>query len=644
VRHPFLRLPLRGTAVIAAVAAGLLLTGSVGYAAAPTPVSSTIVSANPVDNTPMMGNGDVKAFAEIGNTVYVGGAFTTARNASATGFTSRRFLLAYDRTTGAINTAFAPVLDGAVHALAVSPDGKLIVGGAFANVNGAARRNLVELDPATGTTVASWAGRGDGGLVRRTIVSGNNLYIAGAFHFINGAGHSLLARLNATTGAVDPTFKIDASVARLSTELVWGLAVAPDGRTLVAVGNFTRVNGLVRNQVVMVDLTGTPVVANWSTDRYVAPCSSSAFPFYARDVDFSDDGGYFVIGADGGQQGDAFCDSVSRWESSTRGASLDATWVNRTGFDSVTSVEAADNVVYVAGHFRWLNNANGADNPGAGAVDRYGYGALDPINGMPMAWNPTRGGAPAGTTVWGPIVWELWRGSTGLFAGFDNDGMGGEYHGRMGMYPLAGARVAAAVNAPVGSTGFLYLGAGDGKLTKVSYQNGVLGTPAVTTQANLAAVGATYSIGNKLYWSKTVSATTSTLQVATFANGVASVPWLGSGFNAWFKAAAMTGAFYVDGRLYYTKAGDSRLFYRYFEPDGSVVGCTEFVLPSQNVAWGNVRGMALIAGRVVYGSTDGSLRSVAFSDTAVDGSGAVILAAPAAGATWSTSTLFFATS
>jgi hypothetical protein len=166
----------------------------------------------------------------------------------------------------------------------------------------------------------------------------------------------------------------------------------------------------------------------------------------------------------------------------------------------------------------------------------------------------------------------------------------------------------------------------------------------VTTQANLAAVGATYSIGNKLYWSKTVSATTSTLQVATFANGVASVPWLGSGFNAWFKAAAMTGAFYVDGRLYYTKAGDSRLFYRYFEPDGSVVGCTEFVLPSQNVAWGNVRGMALIAGRVVYGSTDGSLRSVAFSDTAVDGSGAVILAAPAAGATWSTSTLFFATS
>ena len=118
-------------------------------------------------------------------------------------------LFAYDAATGALRTAFAPVLDNAVQTLAVSPDGKLIVGGNFGTVNGVSRKNLVELDPATGATVAGWAGRADGGVVRRAIVHGNYLYIAGAFHWVNGTQHSLLARLNATTGAIDPSFQIE---------------------------------------------------------------------------------------------------------------------------------------------------------------------------------------------------------------------------------------------------------------------------------------------------------------------------------------------------------------------------------------------------------------------------------------------------
>ncbi len=356
----------------------------IGLAAAPAraaglpPVTSTLVSADPVDQTPHAQNGDVKAFAEVGGTVYVGGSFTAIKSVGQPGWTARGYLFAYDRITGALRTTFAPVLDGAVHALAVSPDGRLIVGGAFQNVNGVSRKNLVELDPVTGATVASWVGRSDGGLVRRTIVHGNHLYIAGAFHWVNGTQHSLLARLNATTGAIDPSFQIDASIARESAELVWGLALSPDGGTLVAVGNFTNVNGLPRNQVAVIELSGTPTVANWSTQRFVAPCYNWAFPFYARDVDFSDDGSYFVIIADGGRGDGAYCDAISRWETAARGSSLDATWVNFTGTDSVTAVEVSDNVVYVAGHFRWLSNTNGNDAAGAGAINRYGLGALDP--------------------------------------------------------------------------------------------------------------------------------------------------------------------------------------------------------------------------------------------------------------------------
>ncbi|WP_373367480.1 delta-60 repeat domain-containing protein [Micromonospora purpureochromogenes] len=634
---------------LAALAAPVL---AVGLLAAPAradglpPVPMTLTSANPADNIPHAQNGDVKAFAEIGSTVYVGGSFTSIKAAGDASWTARNYLFAYDRVSGALKGGFAPALDGAVHALAASPDGKLIVGGAFGTVNGVARKNLVELDPATGATVTSWVGRSDGGLVRRTIVLGNKLYIAGAFHWVNGTQHSLLARLDATTGAIDPTFQIDASVPRSSAELVWGLAVAPNGESLVAVGNFTQVNGNSRNQVVLVEqLNGTPKVANWSTQRYVAPCATG-FPFYARDVDFSDDGSYFVIAADGAQEDGAYCDTIARFETGARGAAIDGTWVQDTGRDSVTSIEAADNVVYVGGHFRWLNNANGSDSAGAGAVNRYGLGALDPINGMPLVWNPTRSGAPAGTTDWGPILWELWRGSNGLLAGFDNDGLGNEYHGRMGLFPLAGGRTIPAVNAPSAASGYLYVGTADGQATKVPFDGTTLGTPVASSQPNLTAAGAAFSVGNKLYWSKSdaTAPNGSYLDVSIFSGGSVGAPWISSGYNNWFKAATMSGAFYLDGRMYYTKAGTNKLFYRYLEPDGYIVGCTEFTLPSLNLAWGNVRGMAWVNGKIVYGNTDGSLRAVPFDETAVDGTASVQLAPASAGVNWSSRTLFFATS
>lgn len=616
---------------------------------------ATLVSANPVDYTPHAQNGSIRAFAQIGNTVYAGGSFTGIKAAGASTWTPANNLVAYDASTGVLKADFTPVLDGAVQTLAVSPDGKLIVGGSFATVNDVTRKNLVELDPTTGATVTSWVGRADGGVVRRAIVHDNYLYIAGAFHWINGTEHSLLARLNATTGAIDSTFQVDASGPRPyanSTELVWGLAVAPDGDTVVAVGNFLDVNGSARNQVVMIDTTGTPTVADWNTDRYVAACYSSSFPFYARDVDFSDDGKYFVIIADGGR-GDAYCDATARWETSDRGANVKATWVDFSGTDSVTSLEVTDGVVYVGGHFRWQNNANGNDVQGSGGVSRYGIAALDQQNGVPLNWNPTRSPGsqlPAGGTEWGPIMWELWKGPNGLFAGFDADGLGSEYHGRQGYFPDAGGRTIAIQDAPQAASGYLYLGAGNGQVTKVSYGVAGLGAPVTVSQPQLTSARAAFMVANKLYWAKTDSSAPSgsLLNISIFSNtGVIGAPWVSSGYNSWFAAGGMTGAFYLQGRMYYTTATSNSLFYRYLTPDGYVVGCTAFTLPTTGINWRNVRGMTWVAGSLVYGSMDGSLRTVGFdpaATTAVDGSTATVVATPTIEVIWNDQTLFFATS
>ena len=614
--------------------------------AVPAPAAATITSANPVDYTPQVQNGSVRAFTQIGNTIYAGGSFTGIKAAGATAWTPTNNLVAYDASTGALKTGFKPVFDNPVQALAVSPDGKLIVGGSFTKVNGVARKSLVELNPTTGTTITGWVGRGDGGVVRRTVIHGNYLYVAGAFHYVNGAAHNLLARLNATTGAIDTTFNVNAGTKRAtpnSSELVWALAVAPNGKTVMATGNFTKVNGLARNQVVMIDVSGTPTVANWTTDRYVAACLSSMFPFYARDVDFSDDGTYFVIGADGGN-GDAYCDATARFETADRGAAK-ATWVNFTGRDSVTSIEVVDGLVYVAGHFRWLNNANGLDVKGAGGVDRYGFGALDASNGMPVVWNPGRSpgsSLPSGGVSWGPIVWELWKGGNGLYAGFDSDGVAGEYHGRQAMFPTTGGRTIAVQNAPAATTGYLYLGAGDGKLTKVPFDGTTTGAPTSTTQAQFTTGKAAFSVAGKLLWAKGTA-----LDISGFNAGTVGTPAVASGFNAWFNTSLMTGAFYLNGRMYYTLSGSNTLYYRYLTTDGWVLGCTAFTLPTTGVTWSTVRGLAWVGGKLVYGSTDGKLRSVTFAPTAttaVTGATATVIATGNTTATWSQPTLFFATS
>ncbi|MFI7591235.1 hypothetical protein [Micromonospora sp. NPDC049359] len=639
---------------LAVLAAVLSAPTASSAAVVPVPGTATLVSANPTDLTPHARDGETRAFAQVGNTVFVGGSFTQLRQTATSAWITQRYLFAYDRTTGAMSTSFLPVLDGAVNTLLAGPGGTLIVGGAFKNVNGVSRKNLVALNPSTGEIIDSWVGRSDGGTVRDLALSGNWLYVAGAFNWLNGTAHAGLGRLNATTGAIDPTFSVDATVGRHgTTSYVWTIDVTPDGNTLAVGGNFTLLNDLPRNQIALVDVSGTPAVLDWSSEKYVAPCAApTTFVHYVQDIKFGEDGTWFVVGSNGGTGWpSAYCDALVRFETAARGTGQLGTWVDFTGNDTITSVEVADNVIYLGGHFRWLNNPNASDNAGPGAIDRLGIGAVTPATGLPVNWNPRRSGSasmPSGTTAWGSAVPVLWRGSDGLYFGHNSDGMGEEYHGRLGMFPLAGGRTFTAKNPPSGSSGNLYLGTGAGEVSKVPFDGVTLGTPTTVSQPAYTASGATWRVDDRIYWSHTVAGTPtgSRIDVSLFNGGAIGSSWEASGYNDWFNPANLTGAFYLDGRLYYTRTGANSLYYRYFEIDGSYLGATEFALPTSGVTWSGVRGMAWVDGRIVYGATDGGLRSVPFDPTAaptavVNGTATTLIAAATPELSWSVPSMFF---
>ncbi len=634
------------------VAAAVAVPAAASATVPPVPETQTVVSTDPADLTPHARDGEARAFAQVGSMVYVGGSFTQIRQDRDAAWSTQRYLFGYDKTTGLISTTFLPVLDGAVNSLVAGPNETLIVGGAFRNVNGVSRKNLVALDPSTGATIDAWEGRSDGGTVRDMALHGNWLYLAGAFNWVNGTSHKGLARLHASTGAIDPTFAVDATVGRHDTSsYVWTIDVSPDGATLVAGGNFMDVNGLSRNQMALVDLSGTPTVLDWSTEKFVPPCAARTFVHYVQDVKFGGDGSWFVVGTNGGRGWpEAYCDVLVRFETMARGGGQLATWVDYTGNDTITSVEVADNVIYLGGHFRWLNNPYAHDKAGDGAIDRLGVAAVTPATGMPVNWNPRRSGGssmPPGTSEWGSTVPVLWRGDDGLYFGHNSDGMGSEYHGRLGMFPLSGGRTITPKNPSTATSGNLYLGTGEGELARVPFDGAGIGAPTMVSQPNYTAAGATWGMSDRIYWVHTVAGTPtgSRIDISMFNGGTVGVPWETSGYNDWFDAADMTGAFFLNGRLYYARAGSDALHYRYFETDGNYLGATEFTLPTTGITWSEVRGMAWVGGSVVYGNIDGGLRSVPFDpagDPAVDGAESTLLAAATAELTWSTPRMFFA--
>ena len=142
--------------------------------------------------------------------------------------------------------------DNWVWAVAVQPDGKILIGGAFANYNGVARNRLARLN-ANGSLDTTFTPQGSGpsnDINGIALQPDGKILIAGAFISYGSSGVRYIARLNAT-GTVDTSF-----TGGTLNGNVYGVAVQPDGKILVG-GDFNLYNSTPLNRIARLNSDGT---------------------------------------------------------------------------------------------------------------------------------------------------------------------------------------------------------------------------------------------------------------------------------------------------------------------------------------------------------------------------------------------------
>jgi PKD repeat protein len=287
---------LVGLTAAAIGAAGLIAIPGASPAVADTdpqpPVTVPTVSADALPTVQI--NGIVHDQIIVGNRVYVAGEFTSARPAGAeagTNETPRSNLLAYDVTTGELITSWAPALNAAGRALAVSADGtRIIVGGSFTQVDGVNRYRLAELDATTGALLAP-APTFDA-KVSTLAVSGDTLYVGGIFGSAGGQPRTRLAAFSISTGALlDWAPTADGEVLGI---------VAPAGSGKVVVGGkFTQLNGVNWYGMGALDATtganlpwaATSVIRNAGANAGIYSLSTDGAQVYGTGYTFNGGGG-----------------------------------------------------------------------------------------------------------------------------------------------------------------------------------------------------------------------------------------------------------------------------------------------------------------------------------------------------------------
>ena len=340
-------------------------------------------------------NGTVRALLRAGNTLYVGGAFTTVNGQSRIG------VAAFDVVTGALLPFDAALsASGTVRTLALAND-TLYLGGAFTAAGGQPRSGLASVNATTGAPTA-WAPnivRASGTPeVQTVVVAGGRVWISGRFTTIAGLPRLSVASLDPVTAAPDAWSPSVAANQECTIE--------PSGSKVFVGGDFTNVNGAPIAYFATLDATTGALVPGWSPQPISAVRALRAsgntlylagqftildgqVRYYAAAIDLTTGtllpfaptlyAAAYAIERSGDQIGIAGAFAAAASVTVNHLAGFDLATLHPTGFAPnvngwVSTLATADGIVYVGGDFNAIN-----------ATDRLRIGALNP-DGTLTSW------------------------------------------------------------------------------------------------------------------------------------------------------------------------------------------------------------------------------------------------------------------
>jgi large repetitive protein len=458
----------------------------------PVPNHTKLVPETAHTDMPKIANGEITDIKIVGTRVFIAGSFTSIQNqrpsgTAATTTYTRTGLASYSLTTGLVDTGFNPRFTGGVDTIAFTPDNtKLFVTGSFSAINGITKRGIASLNLTTGaplsTFTATLSARGS-----EVVATNSTLYIGGRFTTVNSIARVGLAAVSTSTGALDTGFvnNLSGGLGVDGALTVQRLLITHDQSKLIVIHTGRQVAGQNRTGVAMISIASKQLLP-WRSTLWDDNLQFVGGIQRAIGGAVSPDDSYFVVTSGSGGDRPPINDTVVAFDVDPTGdaSNVQPKWITRC-FDSVYSVAISEKAIYIGGHFAWNESPTapdpwpGLDDVGYGTgqglsgyglgdavVNREHLGALNPVDGHALEWNP------GSNSYEGNKAMEVTP--RGLFTGGDATTQAGVNIGRIAFFDFnsvaASNGIETAITEPI-----------EGRVNPAGEAFTVKGTASVTT-------------------------------------------------------------------------------------------------------------------------------------------------------------------
>ncbi len=275
--------------------------------------------------------------------IIIGGKFRFVNNVS-------RNRIARLNPNGSLDLTFDPILgfDGSVNevnAVALQPDGKIIVAGWFETIQGYPRSMIARLNADGSLDPTFDPGTGFENIARSLALQPDGKIIVGGwFKFFNGISRSGVARLN-PNGSLDASFVIGTGF----DHYVYSVALQQNGKVVIG-GSFSNLNGIPQSGIARLNTDGSRDLSFTIGTGVVHPPFSGGAYIVAIQT-----GGAILVGGDFVSYNGVTRNRIARLHPD---GTLDLSFITGTGFGAYNLLAIAtqpDEKIVVAGNFSTYN-------------------------------------------------------------------------------------------------------------------------------------------------------------------------------------------------------------------------------------------------------------------------------------------------